>query len=336
MPGVAKQVARSIALDIDDYSIHTYFEPHRWHLGASLIGHACSRYLWYVFRWVGVMRTSGDTITEQRENLARMQRLFNRGHREEERYIEYLKAIGFEVWSHQPGVLHYHPESEAYWIGDKFENPDGLVEDVTGIEQHEKEAKKRGIERKQIRMAACEGHFGGSLDTVVRFPERYAIDEPVLGEFKTSGTGPGFNALVEKGVNLAKQQHYTQMSTYGAYHKLRHAAYFCVNKNDDSLHVEIVKLDWNLGENMLLKAERIITAVEPPPKLALDPKFKDCVYCDFKDICHNKAKVEFNCRSCKFAQPIAGGEWYCNAHNGTIPREYVPQGCGSYEAIVNG
>ncbi len=61
-------------------------ESFRPHLGASLIGRECERELWYTFRWCSAPRHSG-----------RMLRLFETGQREEERFIENLRAIGIEV-----------------------------------------------------------------------------------------------------------------------------------------------------------------------------------------------------------------------------------------------
>ena len=74
-PGVSAALAKRILEDIDEYCVRTYDGGHRWHLGASLIGRECKRYLWYVFRWCLHEKTTG-----------RQQRLFNRGHREEERF----------------------------------------------------------------------------------------------------------------------------------------------------------------------------------------------------------------------------------------------------------
>lgn len=58
----------------------------RPHLGASLIGHPCSRALWYGFRWARKSQFDGRTL-----------RLFDRGQREESRFIEELRWIGCEV-----------------------------------------------------------------------------------------------------------------------------------------------------------------------------------------------------------------------------------------------
>lgn len=58
----------------------------RPHLGASLIGHECTRYLWMMFRWCEPSKFPG-----------RMLRLFETGNREEPRLIENLRRIGVEV-----------------------------------------------------------------------------------------------------------------------------------------------------------------------------------------------------------------------------------------------
>lgn len=80
-------LAAQIKAEVDDYCRVVYDDGFRSHLGASLIGHACNRYLWYTFRWVLSGQFKG-----------RMQRLFNRGHETEERFITWLEGIGFKVW----------------------------------------------------------------------------------------------------------------------------------------------------------------------------------------------------------------------------------------------
>lgn len=67
--------------------------PFRRHLGASLLGKECGRELWYSFRWFKASHFNG-----------RMQRLFNRGHLEEGRFIAMLKSIGVTVWSVDPST----------------------------------------------------------------------------------------------------------------------------------------------------------------------------------------------------------------------------------------
>jgi len=280
-PGIASQVSKRILADIDAYCVKTYDDGHRKHLGASLIGHECKRYLWYVFRWCMHKKFDG-----------RMQRLFNRGHREEARFIEWLEGIGCEVYSH----------------------------DADG---------------NQFRVNACGGHFGGSLDAIIKLPAHYGIPGYVLGEFKTNGTGAAFTELTKSGMAKNKAMHYAQTSTYGSRKEygFQWCLYLNINKNDDSIHCEIVKLDWNLGEQMVMKAEQIIIAQEPPPRLSNNATFKSCAYCDFKPICHEGKPVERNCRSCKSASARDLKQWFCEVHNAIIPDEVISQGCPQHQSI---
>ena len=61
-------------------------DPPRAHLGGSLLGHPCERWLWLSFRWA------------VRETFpGRIRRLFRRGHNEETIIVNDLKAIGIEI-----------------------------------------------------------------------------------------------------------------------------------------------------------------------------------------------------------------------------------------------
>lgn len=61
-------------------------EGPRPHLGASLIGHHCERYLWLSFRWAVIKKHEG-----------RLMRLFRRGHSEEATIIRDLRSIGVDI-----------------------------------------------------------------------------------------------------------------------------------------------------------------------------------------------------------------------------------------------
>jgi hypothetical protein len=75
----------SIALLIDEAHEARQEKP-RSHLGASMLGHSCDRWLWLSFRWAVVEKFSG-----------RMLRLFRRGHNEEQQIINDLRSIGLDV-----------------------------------------------------------------------------------------------------------------------------------------------------------------------------------------------------------------------------------------------
>ena len=82
-PNIRKSIAKELLYKIDEYCIQLYDDGPRYHLGASIIGSECSREIWYTFRWLFHKKFSG-----------RMYRLFNRGHLEEKRNLEWLRGIG--------------------------------------------------------------------------------------------------------------------------------------------------------------------------------------------------------------------------------------------------
>lgn len=281
-PEDRRKLALEIKSDINDFSVSHFSEAiPRKHLGASIIGKKCKRFLWLTFRWAAPPAFDG-----------RMYRLFNRGHLEEPRFVLQLRGIGFTVHETDPAT------------------------------------------NQQFRISGCGGHFGGSLDAILFPPNRYGIAEPVLGEFKTHGQ-KSYDKYLKDGVALSKPEHVEQMHTYGPTYNLNFGFYFPVNKNDDSIDPEIIKLDPVKANANLLKADSVIRSQTPPPKIALDPAFFDCKYCDqFRDICHfNKPPVK-NCRSCVRASPVQGGQWFCEMAKDIIPEDFIPVGCGSWTRIV--
>jgi hypothetical protein len=139
---------------------------------------------------------------------------------------------------------------------------------------------------------------------------------------------------MEKGVAFEEPKHFIQMSIYGRFQQLQYALYLNTNKNDDDLHVEIVKLDWSLADNTIIKANQIITAREPPSKLSESPTYYKCKYCDFFPICHTGEPVAHNCRSCKHATPVDGAQWHCGLFSKILDKETIIQGCSHHLPIT--
>ena len=78
--------AKEIKERIETACVELYKGGFRNHLGASVIGNDCKRKIWYDFRWV-----------EESNFSSRLYRIFNRGHLEEIRIVEWLRAAEFEV-----------------------------------------------------------------------------------------------------------------------------------------------------------------------------------------------------------------------------------------------
>jgi len=257
-------------------------EGNRPHLGASLIGHSCERFLWLTFRWVDKKKFSG-----------RMLRLFETGQLAEARLTANLRRIGVDV----------HDVT-----------PDG----------------------KQWRVSDLGGHFSGSMDgAAVGIPE--APKTWHVLEFKTAND-KSFTDLVKNKVQKAKPQHYAQMQTYMGYTGMERALYLAVNKNTDELYSERIEFDPVEFAKLKARAERVITANEPPLKISKDPSWYVCKMCDFHEHCHGEAAPAVNCRTCAHSTPEMDGEgrWSCallTGEDNSIPMSAQRTGCGGHRYI---
>lgn len=311
----------------------------RKHLGGSLIGRKCLRELWYSFRWATTKPLSG-----------RMVRLFNRGHREEFRFVEWLRIIGVEVkeYSDDGMRLAYHAPIMEYIVVSRErllelqerEGSNALI-DVTDDPIEREIAKRCGHEvpqQTQWRISDIDGHFGGSLDGIIRFvPEitqwlNLPQDEPGLVEFKTHGL-TSFTKLIAEGVAKAKPEHWAQMQIYMHKRGLKYAVYMAICKNTDRLHVEFVLPEFGAGEKFIEKAREVIYSKKPPNRLSTSPAWFECKFCDHRQKCHFNEALEKSCRTCVHAAPVSEGRWHCNQWSSLIPIEVEKEGCGFWNQI---
>lgn len=70
-------------------------KPPRLHMGCSILGHSCDRYLWLSFRWAVIEKLDG-----------RILRLFRRGQLEETTILQDLRAVGIKV-SERQGIVDF-------------------------------------------------------------------------------------------------------------------------------------------------------------------------------------------------------------------------------------
>lgn len=117
-------------------------EP-RSHMGMSSIGDECGRKIWYAFRWVSPVKFEPSTL-----------RLFDRGKREEDRFVGWLKQAGITVHQIDPSTgLQYrfkgykgHAGGEIDGVGDGLLGPDPyLLEFKTHNEKSFKDLCANGV-----------------------------------------------------------------------------------------------------------------------------------------------------------------------------------------------
>lgn len=187
---------------------------------------------------------------------------------------------------------------------------------------------------KQFRISHRNGLMGGSGDGKALNLPGLEPDQMAVLEFKTHND-KSYKKLVEVGVKEAKFEHYVQMQVYMFKMGIPVSLYMAVNKNDDDIYAEWVRLDSETAEEFLRRGERILDSERPPRRLNKSPGYYKCRFCDYKKICHFGVKPAVNCRTCQHSK-IVLDVWTCTKFNFTLkpkdPQGINPQqGCQSYE-----
>lgn len=262
-------IDNSISSLIDKYH-ESKSEAPRPHMGASLIGNECERYLWLNFRWVVAPSFPG-----------RILRLFRRGHLEENQIILDLKNIGLNVSDQQKRVYFNY-------------------------------------------------HVSGSIDGIIKGGVPEAPKAEHLLEMK-SYNDKRFNTLKSKGVEKSDFVYFIQCQCYMYGLKINRALFYAVNKNTDEIYTERIKLDKEIAEKYIERAQRIAISDRLPYPLSTDPTFFRCKLCSCHEFCHKTCTTkEVNCRTCAHSTAKENNTFFCDLHNGEIPVEYQYDGCRSH------
>ena len=300
-------IARDMRETVNHVCGKTIDREHRNHLGASSIGDECVRYLWYKFRW---MEKEVFVNYKTGEDVSgRMLRLFNRGHREEPVLLAHLRNAGAKIWEYDPSL----PLKDG--------------------------------KPQQFRCTGVNGHFGGSLDGIILWPQFH--EDYMLLEMKTYNC-KRFMELQKCGVATSDPKYMAQMVVYGDAYSLHYAVFIAICKDDDEIHIEVVRLkdatvhltgnDGTLEALTIVelraRAEYIINSPTAPDRIKYaSPTFYKCKTCTMKPVCFGTEPADKNCRSCKFLQPIANKQWFCHKHQTTVPEETIKQEWPCHEEI---
>lgn len=198
-----------------------------------------------------------------------------------------------------------------------------------GVQVHELD--ERG---QQFRVWAHGGHFGGSLDgAALALPE--APKTWSVLEFKTH-SARSFAELLSKGVKDAKPLHWTQVQVYMGLTGMERAMYLAENKDTSALYQERIEADPVAFASIMARAERIITATEPAPRISADPAWYECKLCAFHPLCHGQQVPEVNCRTCAHSTPrtdVEGAVWRCERRGSNVDDATQRAGCAGHRFI---
>lgn len=260
------------------YATYEKDERPRAYLGASSVGRAlqCKRRAWLEFRAAASAQFDG-----------RMLRLFQTGHREEDRVIQDLINAGFEFEGAQLG----------------------------------------GGTTTQIGVQAFQGLFRGHTDGLVRAPGgEWHLFECKTANERAFKLHTGTSRTPGKPVIEAKPVHYAQIQVYmgllnagqmpeGLGDAPRKALYLVVHKDTDKIHAEIVDFDADFFDELGNIVREILEANEPFPAPWKAPSAKHCTYCDCNHICWDKQEPAQVCGTCvNFRINTEDGSRVCLLH----------------------
>jgi len=271
-------------LKIIDDAIEQAQDPHdsfRNHLGMSLIGHECSRRSWYSYRWYTQVKHPAQTL-----------RRFKRGHDEEPKVADWLRAAGVDVAAVNPetGKQYAFRDKQAPQVGGSI---DGILRNVPGRDPKE----RIGFECKT--MKASDFRQVQSKGCRVAQPIHYSQMQGYLDLSQDTGT------------------------------RLKRFLYLTVNKDTDDIYTEVIEWDPLHSSAELSLARQVVAMTDPPDKISAYEDWYLCKMCDHRDVCHRSAKPVVNCRTCQHGRRKANEPdmWICSRFDIALNRPIQLEGC---------
>lgn len=227
------------------YKAHKDAEPKRKYLGGSMIGRDCEREIAYQYhgaplepREDGIVGFSGQ-----------LYRIFDRGHKGEDRVAEYLRIAGFYL------VTHRKDGGQFGWS-------------VLG--------------------GRMKGHIDGVILSGPPMPPIPGVDyaKPGLWENKILNHST-FGKLWNHGLKKTKPVYYVQTMLYCAYMELEWCLFTAENADNCEIYCEILPFDAVTAQEMSDRGVRIVQSERPEdlPRCTSDKTDFRCRNCDFKIRC---------------------------------------------------
>lgn len=185
------------------------------------------------------------------------------------------------------------------------------------------------MKQDEHRFSIINGHFTGKTEAIAVITEDATPVEFVVFVW-ASPTGLKFRDVSEAGLERGKPEQYKILCALAHNLGIPRAIYVAYNKNDDSVYIEVITADIETAEAVNKRAESVIYATMPPPRISETAAWHTCKACPANDICHpveTEPVVRRSCWTCKNAYPYPDGVWHCGHFNAVIPAEWLERGC---------
>lgn len=278
---------------------------HRTYYGASQLGKQCDREMFLNYRKAGdLMDVDAMDVVDTEVAGAKM-RLFDRGHLEEDRFIQRIEPFFDKVWP-------VDPDSGKQW---EVVNHEGMF----------------------------KGHMDGKAFNLTINGVKY--EGKFLLEFKTHGTKsfdklagtkrPDKTRPWGKKLKDVKADHYSQIQAY-MFHdpELVGCLYLGVYKDTDEWYVEFIERDTEWAVSELQRVADVVWAKSVPKRMpkASATHFYCMHFCDYAEACFGMKSVRKTCRTCD-AFKVEGSKNVCSAGVKSLDDgDMTP--CADYKSIV--
>lgn len=206
---------------------------------------------------------------------------------------------------------------------------------VPGLELHTLDP----VSNRQFAVSDFGGHFRGHMDGAVlgilQAPKTWHVWEAkAVNDEKLAKLGKLKTEVGEKQTLAAWDPvYYAQAIIYMDYTGMtRHylTASSPGGRVTDSVRTNADAL---VAATLKAKAERVIFAGEPRPKMSEDPAWYQCKWCPAHDVCHGQKLPPVHCRTCAHATPERDGSWSCTLLLKTLPINEQRLGCPQHRYI---
>lgn len=193
---------------------------------------------------------------------------------------------------------------------------------------------ERTADGKQHSFEDLQGFMRGKLDGIAAHPT-YTNGQKILLEYKTYNTKRFVALKNKKNVAETDYEYFIQTQVYMKYYDLPACLFVALNKNDSDVYFEIIVFNENTANAYIKRAEDVLNSQTQLRKLSQNPTHHVCKWCDFHAHCHEDARPDHNCRSCKNAYPRENKRWYCTKWEMLIPKNAVEDGCDFHDSILH-
>lgn len=190
---------------------------------------------------------------------------------------------------------------------------------------------------KQIGFILLSGHFRGHCDGVIRGVleapgtwhtwEHKSVNEKSFSDLKKLREEKGEkNALREwNGTYYAQAQIYMDQMEL-----TRHFLTVTTPGGRDYLSVR-TEYNRREAEAIIARAKEIIfDNWITPPRISDKREYYKCKWCEFQEICHDGRFPLVNCKTCRYSEPVDGGERKCLLHDNIISADILFVGCNDH------